>query len=118
MENLGSFLRGLRDGRGKTMEEVGAALVPPVQRAAIHKWEACINPLKVDTLRQLLDLYDANTEQRIRAFELAIHAPLPRDEDASPDRSGPQQPVTADTHDSLDEPTEETTAPPASDVSA
>lgn len=118
METLGAFLRTLRERSGKTLEEVGQALSPPVQRAAVHKWESNINPLRVGTLRQLLDIYGADTEQRVQALELAVHDPSQGPDD-HPDPSGPSQAVTADAHTELsDDPTEETTAPPTSGVEA
>lgn len=57
--NMGDRIKKLRTDFGLTQEQLGAMLVPPVQKSAIAKWETGrVSNIKRHHIQQLTEIFD------------------------------------------------------------
>jgi len=78
---MGEYIRQLRKNHDMTQEELGQKLVPPVNRAAINKWESGqVENIKRSYIQQMSKLFDVrpcelmcfDKEQQISEDVIAI----------------------------------------------
>lgn len=56
---MGEYIKQLRKNHGLTQEELGRKLIPPVNRAAINKWESGqVENIKRSYIQQMARLFD------------------------------------------------------------
>ena len=65
---LGEMLRRLRESRGLKVADVVEALDAP--RATIYHWEGPNSRPEPESLKPLLELYEATDEERLAVWEL------------------------------------------------
>lgn len=67
MNNMGAYIKQLRKEHGMTQEELGQKMNPPLQRAAIAKWETGrTQNIKRSQIEQLSQLFDVKPSELMR----------------------------------------------------
>lgn len=66
---MGEYIKSLRNELGLTQEELGHQLNPPVNRAAVHKWEkGWVENIKRTYIEQLANMFGI-TPHELMCFE-------------------------------------------------
>lgn len=66
---MGEYIKNLREGMDLSQEELGGMLNPPVNRAAVNKWETGqVENLKRTTIKQLSKIFSVKPSQ-LMCFE-------------------------------------------------
>ena len=67
MNNMGAYIKQLRKEHGMTQEELGQKMNPPLQRAAIAKWETGrTQNIKRSQIEQLSQLFNVKPSELMR----------------------------------------------------
>ena len=82
---MGEYIKKLRTGNNKygkkmTQGELGAALNPPVKRAAVNKWESGMNQnIKIQYIQQMANIFGITTTE-LMCFDNQIDFPKDSEE--------------------------------------